>query len=230
MKNEPEHPSHGLALFCVVSNSHRQLFGSPLHAHYTSVRLTISAACIMGKEGDGDTEQYINGEEYIEVEFSAQQFGELLSRQNIMPGIPCTILRRNGESVEPYVPRRTNQHKINSDFKTQVRTLFADLKEKQHEVEQVLAKKAIGVGDKEKIRKVFNHFRLHIEENLPFAIEMFTEATHNTVAAARQEVAIAFRTALQMAGGASIKPKELIPPAEPPLLKESTSNEPRRNR
>lgn len=223
MKKEPEHPSHGIALFCVVSSSHRTLFGSPLHTHYTSVRLSISAAHVM--QEDGDIERYHNGQEYIEVEFSAQQFGELITRQNLMPGIPCTIVRRNGQSIEPPPARQTNQGKINSDFKTKVRNLFSELKTKQHEVEEVLAKKAIGVSDREKIRKTFQHFRRHIEENLPFAIEMFTEATHNTVAAARQEVAVAFRTALQMAGVDHIKPKELLPPAEPPQLKENFDDE-----
>ena len=219
-KKQPAHPSHGLALFCTSTSNGRRLFGSPLDTHYTCVRLSISAALIMGEDGDGESERYINGEEYIEIEFSAQQFGELVSRQNIMPGIPCTIIRRNGSGIEPPPKRPSNQNKISADFKTKVRGLLDGLKTKRSKLEQILSKASIGKGDREQIRRIFEHFEHHIEHNLPFAIEMFAEATHDTVAAARQEIAVALRTALQIAGAESFGNKELIEPPEKPQLKE----------
>ena len=96
---EREHESYGILHISRVSSTGAvRLFGSPLATHYGSIRLSISG----GKwiHGLNHDRFYGMNKDHIEIEMSAAQFADAITRLNIGSGTPCTVRYIAGRRVE----------------------------------------------------------------------------------------------------------------------------------
>lgn len=211
---EQEHPGQGVAMFSHASSNGRPMFGSQLEHHYTCVRLSVSNAIVY--HGGGEPERYLNKDQLIEIEFTADQFANLLSTHNVCPGTPCTIVRYQGKGVETPPVRKTNMHQIRDDFKSKLKALMKDVTEAEEDFAGFIdsSKKPMGKGKQRELLAKFRSFRMVVADSLPFAIDMFHEATQSTVSHAKQEVSHTLQTMLQQAGLRSMGEKQLLPPEE----------------
>lgn len=228
-KRSKSHPGQGVAVFCHSSSNGRPMFGSQLDTHYTCVRLYISTAVVFG-ENDGTAERYMDKKQLIAVEFTANQFAQLLSTHNVMPGTPCTITRYNGKAIEPPPIRKTNMQSIRDNFKEKLQTLVTEMGETEDEMVVALATgKPLSKTKQKDLLLKFRIFGNKLRTNLPFALEMFQEAATDTASHAQQEVASAMKLMLQQAGMRAFNNKQLLPPAEveyiPLLLEADNSTE-----
>lgn len=201
-------------MFSRTSSNGRPMFGSQLENHLTCVRLSISNAVVY--QADGEPERYLDSDQLIVVEFTADQYANLLSTQNICPGTPCTVVRYNGKKVETPPVRKTNMHRIRSDFRKKMKSLMGEVVQAEKDFSAMVyeSQKPLGKGKQRELLAQFGRFRNLLMDSLPFTLDMFHEATQETVQVARQEISSAMQTMVHQAGIRSLEEKQLMPPAE----------------
>jgi len=209
-KKEELHPAQGIAQFSRASSNGGVLFGSQLEHHYTIYRLTISGGLAIQREGEPET--YLDEDVKISVDFSADQFAHLITNMNVKPGTPCTIRRLNHKAVEPLPERPTNMSRIRDDFKKQLSRLIKELESSEQEMSSIVAEgKPLGKAKQRSILMLFRKFRQEIESNIPFTLDMFHEATVNTVNHAKQEVHSTMQLVLEQAGLQAVQNRLIAP-------------------
>lgn len=159
-----------------------------------------------------------NKQPIVELQISATQFTELITNMNSGDGIPCTIMRLAGKHVESPPAQTMERNKIKDDFQARVEKLTAGLSAIQEEAEQILSKKSIGKADRENLLDNYKLFRMEIEKNLPFILEVFNESTEKSISAAKVEVDT-FITNMMVAIGAKGMKQNLLG-AEPSIEKQ----------
>lgn len=190
MKRDEEerinHPSYGMIGLYRVSNSGgKRLFGSSLEQHHHSVRLRVSPGTLI-RERHGDRYYGSLSGEILELELSAAQFADLLTTMNIGSGVPCTILARDGQSIEAPPAVKTETQSIKHGFRE---TLAAEVKRTRaarREVDALLLK--LTGKAREQARIALDVMEQALEGNIPWIVERFHEATTRLTTAAKAEV------------------------------------------
>lgn len=185
-RKEFNHPSYGMAGFHRIHNgSGTRLFGSSITDHHNTVRLTIGRGTLIH---DLNHDRYYGSQrsEYIEVEFSAAQFAELLTRMNDGSGVPCTIRARNGKGVEAPPDIETETERIKNGFADTLKGYYDRAHKYRNEVDE--ATKGLSAKAREKIRVALDVMEQTFKDNIPFVMEMFDEASARVVTAAKHEI------------------------------------------
>ena len=185
-RKEFNHPSYGMASFHRVHNgSGTRLFGSSITDHHNTVRLTIGPGTLIH---DLNHDRYYGSQrgEYIEVEFSAAQFAELLTRMNEGSGIPCTIRTRDGKRVDDPPDIETETERIKNGFADTLKSYYERAHKYRREVDE--STKGLPAKAREKIRVALDVMEQTFKDNIPFVMEMFDEASTRVVTAAKHEI------------------------------------------
>lgn len=185
-----KHPGFGLVGFSRVSGNPGKLFGSNLESHGTYISLSIHQA----KRSHDLGQDFVMADRselgVIEVHLSAAQFAELLTSMNIGDGVPCTIHRRDGRTVEE-IPtgEQSEPERIQDAFEAKVAGIVEKLKGGVKEGrESLLAKGPILRKEREHIAKVLEWLLREVESNMPFHLRQFQESTERTTTQAKAEV------------------------------------------
>lgn len=185
-RKEFSHPSYGMASFHRVHNgSGARLFCSSITDHHNTVRLTIGPGKLVH---DLNHDRYYGSQrgEYIEVEFSAAQFAELLTRMNDGSGIPCTLRTRDGKRVDEPPDIETETERIKNGFADTLKSYYARAHQYRSEVDE--ATKGLSTKARDKIRVALDVMEQTFKDNIPFVMEMFDEASTRVVTAAKHEI------------------------------------------
>jgi hypothetical protein len=199
------HESYGLVRFTRVQHGGKStLFGSAIRDHHTTIELTISRATI---EHSLHHDTYYDIHPHlIRVEMSAHQFSELLTTMNIGLGVPCTIRYVGKEQMAEPEVQELESEKIVSEFAKSNKKLVADVISKVRELKPILeAKGPLKVGDKTPILELLHKIERELLSNVPFAAEMFQEATAKMVTTAKAEVDAFLVHVVNKAGIAALK-------------------------
>lgn len=201
------HESFGLISIHRVQSTGTRLFGSSLESHGHYFTLQISQC----ERSHGlSHDRYFGGprKQLIEVMLSAAQFAELITSLNMSSGVPCTIYRVLGDTMEP-LPRNleTESKKIRSSFKDDVKGLVEKLAQGAKRVDELLEKKSLTIADKSEIREVLVRVRRDVKENLPFIVASFQESTERTLTQAKTEMDAFVQMGLHRLGLESLEAK-----------------------
>jgi hypothetical protein len=185
-RKEFNHPSYGMASFHRAHNgSGARLFGSSITDHHNTVRLTIGAGTLIHELNHDRYYGSLSGE-YIEVEFSAAQFAELLTRMNAGEGIPCTIRTLDGKSVDEPPDIETETERIKNGFSDTLKSYYERAHKYRREVDE--ATKGLSEKARTKIRIALDVMEQTFKDNIPFVMDMFDEASTRVVATAKHEI------------------------------------------
>lgn len=201
MKEETEftHPSYVMVQF-----SHRQgspkLFHSALEHHYNYVTLSVRHAKLM-RSDTGDRLYGSVAGDILEIDLSASQFSELLTTMNIGMGVAGTLRRFDGERIPPPPDLNTQPENLRVEFKARAKDFSKKVLAESDKIHEMLKNKAtINKGDREEISSLLRQVAQELEQNMPFLVEMYQEATEKVAEAAKAEVEAFMVGAVRQAG------------------------------
>ena len=176
-----EHESFAMLGLTRSSCSFSQnLFGSSIqHSH--TIKLKIAPAKIdrmLNRDWF-----HANTKPYIEVEMSYSQFAEAITSMNVGDGVPVTLRRLDGKTIEdcPQFDKR-------QEFEKEMLKIGKSLRVLTEQAEALLSeKKPPTKADKETILKGIKALRQEIESNVPFIQSSFNEQMDKTVLEAKGE-------------------------------------------
>ena len=176
-----EHESFAMLGLTRSSCSFSQnLFGSSIqHSH--TIKLKIAPAKIdrmLNRDWF-----HANTKPYIEVEMSYSQFAEAITSMNVGDGVPVTLRRLDGKTIEdcPQFDKR-------QEFEKEMLKIGKSLRVLTEQAEALLSeKKPPTKEDKETILKGIKALRQEIESNVPFIQSSFNEQMDKTVLEAKGE-------------------------------------------
>ena len=183
--NRMEHESFGLAYFIRTSHGGATpLFGSSIK-HRDTMTLCITKAVM-----DRDlSHNWPHGtQEILELEMSKSQFADLVSCVGQAPGVPVTIRRFNGQTMEdcPYVDKRIQ---FTDEFKALNRKINANVEELidtlQASIDQ---KKPLSKAEKEECLSLLTRIHNDVQPNAEYKLHAFQEQMDKTVTEAKAEI------------------------------------------
>lgn len=177
------HPSYGLVEFSRCTGGKNHLFGSPVE-HHNTIRLTISAGEVKWDLGKS---WYFGYKQYIEVELSPAQFGELLTTMNSGPGVCCTIRRFDGKQM-PECPFIDERKLVEKDFEDKVKEITSRLITLSKQAIKIIEQKDWKKSDREELKALIVEIVQDIRANIPFVQSNFNEANERIVNAYKAEV------------------------------------------
>lgn len=182
------HPSYGIISITRISTNTDNLFGSPISNHFTTFRVRVSQAVVDTSMNESTYIRSDFKDQIVELELSATQFTELITNMNCGDGIPCTIRRLGNKPVEPPPVQKLERKRIKDRFDSQVKGVFTKLASMEKDVVDLLGKKTVNKSDKDSILQKIQSIRREVESNLPFLADLFSEATEDTISAAKKEI------------------------------------------
>lgn len=214
------HPAFGQVLLSrIQSSGNKRLYGSAIGYHPHSITLSIRRS---DRIHNLSRDWHFGRGELIEVELSASQFAEMLTRMNMGEGVPCTIRRYNKKMI-PHIPYedKVESERICDGFRHDLKEQLIEIREATEQLDEILAKKSINKGDRENIRRISYIVERFLIDHAPFMVDSFNEATDKVTIQAKKEVEsfvhmVAERTgfeAIKQMTGAQ-KEQALLPPKE----------------
>lgn len=215
-----EHPAYGVIQVSRISSTGTDLFRSPF-THRQFIGLTIREAELNRDYGE---DRHYPGKQIIEVYMSETQFGQLLSSHSIGEGVPCTISRRDGKSVEPCpINEFRGRHEI--EFDEKIKALHEAVRNANHRVDEILDQKTIKVGDRKEIKDLMAYITRELTQNLPFLLDQYVEKMREVTDAAENEIRSGLVARLQQLGMSKLMEDNLIEsPIATQLLTEETES------
>lgn len=197
------HPSYGMMAINRITGTRRNLFGSALKEHGTTMRLVIKQG--HRTHSSGLDNHYGTSQPIIEVEMSTSQFTQLITSMNMGDGVPCTILSTQGKRVEQAPEIETEFDRVRSSFGKKIKAISQKMEDHAAKIDSILNKKTVSAADRKEIKGIFSNFILEIESNIPFILELFEESADKVVSHSKQEVEGFINQMVAITGIRSIK-------------------------
>lgn len=200
-----KHPSYVLVRFSNRTGNPGRLFGSSFDSHHSFITLEVASAELIREEGREDRYYGSMRGDRIEVNFSFNQFAELLSTRNTGLGVPGTLRYLNGQKIEPPPEVISEAERIRLDVQKQSKDFLAKFSKEVKEIRGILKDGKMLKGDRERIDRLLNHIEAEIASNLPFQLELFEEAMDKKTTAAKAEIDGFMTSLVQTLGLAALK-------------------------
>jgi hypothetical protein len=196
---EMRHPSFVAVSFSRCSGSPR-LFASEIDRHYGYVSLCVSHATLMRGEHDDRLVSSISGD-LLRIDFSEQQFAQLLTTMNVAEGVPGTLRRLHGKPVAepPEIPSRVEN--IRAQFVLSLKEQAAKVLQRDlPRAAELLEKERLTKSDRTELLRMFERVSRTFHDSAPFVIEMLNEAFAERMTAAKAEFDSMMQRALHRVG------------------------------
>lgn len=199
------HESFGCIAFNRVQGS-CNLFGSSIRHHGNFIEMTLSRAVLIDCGLDGQGDRVFPKNEIVRVRMSNAQFADAITNMNVMPGIPCTITRVNGNSMQdtPYLqtPTEKVQSRIVEGVGPRIEQIVANLAEIEKEVDASTLTKAA----KTRIKSLLIQSKNKMDAGFHrFMVDQLSEATEKMVSNAKTEIEAMMTGIIQRTGIAALK-------------------------
>lgn len=209
-----KHESYAMVSFSRRTGDPGVLFGSPLHHHHSYIALTIRRAERIHNLGHDRFYGSMRGD-LIEVDLSPAQFAELLTTMNVGMGVPCTLRYLDGKQMEKPPTVEMETEKVQTSFEKDTKKLVHSLEQKQHQIDEILEKKALSKDDRAKIRSLLDTAIREVGSNMPFMLERFSEATEKVTTHAKAEVDAFITHNVILEGIRAIQERNQVPQLPP---------------
>ncbi len=170
------HPSYGMIGISHFSGGDGHFFGSAVQ-QMGGIAITISEGHMRRSLSE---ESYFADKELIRVELTPAQFAEMITSPNVGDGVPCTLTRVNGKSIDRcrLLDKRARFHK---DFAKEMKRIGLALETLQKKAQEFETKPSITKADRKEFSQLVWEVRRTIDDHLPFIQERFTETMENTI-------------------------------------------------
>lgn len=183
LDDKVEHESFGKVSISKVSGGF-SLFNSDISGG-GAISLTISTAYLsrsLHHNWIGDEN------EIVEVLLSPLQWAEAITTGMNTTGVPCTINRLNGKSLEE-PPREDVKGLFRDEISESSKERMKDVLEAHSAIESIVnSKGSIKKGDLKKAFETLDKGLRHFESNLAYTEKCFSEQVDRTVLEAKQQV------------------------------------------
>lgn len=210
-KQKEQHESYGMISAHRISGGDGNLFGSSIK-HFNSIRITIKRG---EKERDLNQDWYFGKEAIVEVDLSPAQFADLITSMNQGDGVPCTLRRVNGKSMEE-CPEISERQIFEKEFKEKMASLNSQIQLLVQEMEDLFAKPSVNKGDRKEILEKVRSVMMNLVSNFPFIHSQFNEAMDKTVREAKAEVEAYVSKTLLSLGQREFDASSLLPDGSEP--------------
>jgi predicted transcriptional regulator len=177
------HPAFGQVSFSRVSGDSK-LFGSEISSG-TFIRCTIHES---EEHWHLHQKWYYPDKIIAEFDLSPNQFAELLTTMNFRGGVPCTIRVKNNQSVEDFIDSETVHELIKEDIKQSSKDLSEEVKRLEKEMMEILDKSTLSKVSKKVLMDIVSSLKRTINDNMPFILTQYQEATDKIQSSAKAEV------------------------------------------
>ncbi|MGX1266694.1 hypothetical protein RKD55_004638 [Rossellomorea marisflavi] len=184
-EQKESHESYGMLRIGRVTGHDKSLFGSSIQ-HHNTIWLTINPGVV--ERSLHHDHYYANRQSFIEVEMSQSQFAEAITSMNVGSGVPVTIRRVNGESIDdpPFTSKRLQ---FEQEFKQRMERLESRLSNMTEDAEDALTnKKSLTKNDRKAILNDLTALKREVSLSLPFIAKSFNEQMDKTAQEAKAEV------------------------------------------
>lgn len=185
MKEEKtyKHESYGMLGFNRATGSSRNLFGSSI-SHNNTIIMRVKTASVDRKL---NCDWYHGEKQLIEIEMSYTQFVEAITHMNSGDGVPITLRRVYGKSMEdtPFISKRKE---FEDEIKQNVKEVNVKAKKLISEINDVFQSSGISKKNKDKILNALQQLNQEIESNMPYLQTCFNEQMDKTVTEAKGEI------------------------------------------
>lgn len=180
------------------------MFGSHMDRHPTTFRFTVQRATRQHSNLAYDR-YHSDGEaartQLLEFEVTATQFVDLLTSLNQGEGVPCTIRRVLGETMDDVPPdHKTERQLIRERFADEMRDVAKSVRPLTDSIEATLRKRSIGKGDREQIRSDLTQIVRVLSDHAPWVMRQFSESTDRLEIAGKAEVEAYAESVIRAAG------------------------------
>lgn len=203
---------YGIAQFSRISTCGEGggpvLFGADVQTN-NLIRFTVSKNATMSDDQLMGRRYYPShsiDDHIVEVYMTHAQFADLITNMNIGDGIPVTITRLHGQSLDPLTKDEVSNiiDAERTAIRNEVESVAAEAREALNELKEILAKPNIGKADRTEILKTYSRIVTNLENNIPFYIEKAGECIENLTTKAKVELGAAAQSALIQAGCAAL--------------------------
>ena len=125
--------------------------------------------------------------ELIEVYMSETQFARMLSSLGIGAGVPCTINRLQGTSMERPPPNDQGA-KLKEDMRVSTEYVSNLLKDMSGQLQALTEGKTVSKKAVREVQDRMYHARMEIDQNMPFVLDQATEQIEGAIAEARANI------------------------------------------
>jgi Spy/CpxP family protein refolding chaperone len=125
--------------------------------------------------------------EIAEVYMSETQFARMLSSIGMGAGVPCTINRLQGTSMEA-PPTNDQGAKLKDDMKASTEYVSALLKDMDEQLKALTEGKTVSKKAVREVQDRMYHARMEIDQNMPFVLDQATEQLEGAVEEARANI------------------------------------------
>jgi hypothetical protein len=176
------HETYAMASIHRVTGPVR-LFGSPLLDHSSSIVLKVKKCQIIRDNGEI---RYYDSGNIVQIEMSETQFASLITNMNSQ-GAPCTLRALENHRTEP-VPRVKQEFEVTKDhFEDRLKKVNMGIKGASRLANEL----SIRGASKKQLIELANLLKsvdMEYTQNMPYVLELFNEAAHKTISAAKTEV------------------------------------------
>jgi hypothetical protein len=178
------HPSYAMLKLQKVSHGKKTaLFGSSIQ-HSDTIELSISEG---KQERSLSRDWFVDGKEYVKVEMSYSQFAEMITSFNQGCGVPVTLRRLHGETVEkcPYVDKRVQ---FEGELDETIKGAMSAVSNAISAVKELFeTKKTFSKADKDLVLGLLFQISRSYDDYAPFLYKQFNEQMEKTVTEAKAE-------------------------------------------
>ena len=184
-KEREKHESYGMAGFYRQSSSAgHPLFGSSIK-HRDTICLRIGTAYM---QRGLNTDWYYKDKEIIEVEMSQSQFADLITSLNQGEGIPVTITRLNGKTMEKCPFENKGEMHLN-EYKDHLKSVNTKALHLMHTVKEIFdTKKTFTKKDKEEVMSLLTQLYNEVQPNEEYMVTAYQEQMNKTCTEAKAEI------------------------------------------
>lgn len=190
MGQNETHPAYGIISLSKITrggDSRTYMFGSRLDNHPATIRLRVSEG---RREFDLHADFFSSGRTVLELELTPTQFAELLTSTS-GDGVPCTLLRANGEQIPPLEAYETATARALGD----VQDVGSKIAKKVNALRELLDVVKLSQKDKAALASAISSLSAELSMNVPFLLEQVSACADKMVVEAKAE-ADAFLTSL----------------------------------
>lgn len=178
-----KHPAFGQISFSRIIGRNR-FYGSDLvQDNYIEMRVHQSELIRNLTDDRHHTTSHV-----LTVRLTGNQFSELITSMNIGDGVPCTIERISGVSVQELDHFETRKDVVHNEFKNRMKDMADRMTNYGGEIKDILKKQTISKKDREELNKMYDSFFTEMRSNIPFFLECFQENMDKVVKEAKMEI------------------------------------------
>ena len=181
-----KHESYGAIRLNNVSmpGQGADLFGSSIK-HENVLSITVYEASMFRKYAESNI---LLEKELMTVQLSSAQFTQFITSPNLAQGVPCTIIRFNGEGRESCPPSSVRQT-LEEEMAKEVDKIMDTSLSLLQEVEEICEQKTpLKKSQQNELLQKLQKMHYDIKHNLPFLKSQVDRTLEESVASAKAEV------------------------------------------